>query len=111
MTTIHARHSDPITSHRAVTAIAADQTLATNIMAAAHRLHQGGQDTFDDTDLLVEIEDAIGRRQQRNVIARSRGLMEADGMFVRVGERPNADRPSTLHFRLPSTCIQLEMFA
>lgn len=103
-----ARRGDPPSSHRAVTAIAADQSLAANIAAAAHRINQCGQVAFDDTALLVEIEDALGRRQQRNVIARARGRMEADGMFVRVGERMNAEGLLTVHFRFP--WVQLGLF-
>lgn len=95
-----ARHTDPSSSHRAVTAIVSDQSLAENIRAAAHRLTQL-RPCFDDTDLLMEIEDALGRRQQRNVIARARGRMESDGVFVRVGEMTNSDGLDTVHFRFP----------
>ena len=101
MTAATARRTDPASSHRAVTAIASDYTLAQNIMGAALRLNQCGQQAFDDTDLLCEIEDAIGRRQQRNVIARARGRMESESLFVRVGEQVNREKILTVHFRLP----------
>jgi hypothetical protein len=55
---------------------------------------------FDDTDLHELVEEQTGRRQQRNVIARARGLMENAGMFVRIGERVRDNR-KTMHFRLP----------
>jgi hypothetical protein len=93
----HARRSDPTSSHVAVAAIGADARLADHIRHAAQRLHPS---LFDDTDLLELVEEQSGRRQQRNVIARSRGLMENDGQFVRVGMRNRGTR-TTVHFRLP----------
>jgi len=97
MTTPHARLSDPLSSERAVVAISKDMTLKDHIVAAAKALHPAW---FDDTDLLIVIENVTGRRQQRNVIARSRGLMERDGMFERIGEVQRGDR-KTVHFCLP----------
>lgn len=100
----HARRSDPRSSHVAVAAIAADSKLSDHIEHAARRLHPA---LFDDTDLLELVEEQTGRRQQRNVIARARGLMEYEGAFVRVGERNRGDR-STVHFRLPHPGEQIE---
>lgn len=99
----HARRSDPASSHVAVVAIAADAKLADQIEYAAHRLHPT---PFDDTDLLELIEEQTGRRQQRNVIARARGLMEQEGRVVRLGLRQRADR-RTLHFTLPESQASL----
>ena len=94
MTIPHARLTDPESSERAVVAISRDQSLKDNIVAAAHSLHPVW---FDDTDLLTMIEAATGQRQQRNVIARSRGLMERDGVFERVGLVERSGR-RTMHF-------------
>ena len=92
-----ARTSDPSSSHIANAKIAADATLAQHIEHAARSLLP---QWFDDTDLLVLVERQTGRRQQRNVIARSRGLMERDGKFERVGLVQRSDR-KTIHFCLP----------
>jgi hypothetical protein len=97
MTTPHARLSDPISSEVAVAAIARNTSLKDNIMLAAERLHP---QWFDDTDLLELVEEQTGKRQQRNVIARSRGLMERDGLFVRMGMVHRGSR-NTVHFCLP----------
>lgn len=98
MTTPHARLTDPLSSERAVAAIAANDTLKNHIIAAAERLYPVW---FDDTDLLMLVEEQTGRRQQRNVIARSRGLMERDGMFERMGEIQRTDpNRKTVHFCL-----------
>lgn len=100
-----ARTSDPESSHRANDSIAKDMTLRDHILQAAGRL-MSVQECFDDTDLTEAVEDATLRRQQRNVIARSRGLMERDGLFVRVGIVDRGDR-RTVHF---TTWKQLELF-
>lgn len=94
----HARLTDPLSSERAVAAIAKDSRLKDHILHAAERLYPVW---FDDTDLLELVEEQTGRRQQRNVIARSRGLMERDGVFERMGEiqRLHPNR-RTVHFCL-----------
>jgi hypothetical protein len=97
MTTPHARLSDPISSEIAVGRIAKNTSLKDNIRYAAERLHP---QWFDDTDLLELVEEQTGRRQQRNVIARSRGLMERDGEFIRMGLVARQGR-QTVHFCLP----------
>ena len=98
MTIPHARLSDPISSERAVAAIAANDSLKNHIMYAAKRMYPV---YFDDTDLLELVEEQTERRQQRNVIARSRGLMEREGLFERVGliRRIDPNR-ETIHFCL-----------
>ena len=96
MTIPHARITDPISSERAVAAIAVNDTLKEHILYAAKRLHPV---YFDDTDLLELVEEQTERRQQRNVIARSRGLMERDGIFDRVGMIRRIDpNRETVHF-------------
>lgn len=105
----HARRSDPTSSHEAVTRIAANGSLAAHILRAAQRVHPA---PFDDWDLVELVEEQTGRKQQRNVIARARGLMEREGTFVRLGvkQRPGDDR-KTLHFRLPHAGedVQIDM--
>lgn len=99
--TTQARLSDPPSSHRAVAAIEANFTLQQNILNAATNLSACGLTEFDDTMLLNVVEGALGRRHQRNVIARARGRMEREGKFLRVGERENADGRMTVHYCLP----------
>lgn len=103
----HARRSDPTSSHEAVVAIARNSILADHILHAARRVHPA---PFDDWDLVELVEEQTGRKQQRNVIARARGLMEREGTFVRLGvkQRPGDER-KTLHFRLPHPGEQLEL--
>lgn len=89
----HARMSDPRSSHRAVAAIAKNGTLKQLIWeyATARYWEDWGRTsipgTFNDTQLWEHLEIRTGQRQQRNVIARARGLMEKDGLFLGIGER------------------------
>ena len=92
----HARMSDPVSSDIAVKAIVANTRLADQIMAAARSFNPVA---FDDTDLLFVVEEATGRRQQRNVIARARGRLEQLGELERIGLRDRGDR-FTLHFTI-----------
>ena len=95
----HARRSDPTSSHLTVASIAADRTLAGLIMQVGARLGR-----FDDTDLTAGIETVTGRRHQRNVIARARGLLEPSGQIVRLGPVHRDDRRvPTIHFTIGDT--------
>lgn len=80
----HARRTDPFTSDQALKAIAKDGTLMANIWTVA-RMFRQDQYPFNDTQLTEWVEHLTEHRQQRSVIARSRGLMEQAGMFRRVG--------------------------
>lgn len=101
-----ARQSDPLSSHLANHRIAHNAPLREHILAAARRLDPA---PFDDWDLLELVEASTGQRQQRNVIARTRGLME-DTNFVRVGLLPSRHGSiDTLHFRLPGANEQLTL--
>jgi hypothetical protein len=84
-----ARSHDPLSSHKANLAISKDGTLARMIcdgVIVNHSLspHVG----VTDDVLLGYIETRTAKRQQRNVIARARGLLERNGYFLRVpGDR------------------------
>lgn len=84
-----ARTHDPLSSHMANKAIAENKTLAEWILIAVRDITFciGVQFATDD-DILEYIEKAIGKRQQRNVIARARGLLERDGRLMRVQSHP-----------------------
>jgi len=100
METAHARMGDPRSSEATVRSIAADRSLADLIVSAA-RCECPPE--FDDGDLLEAIERMTGRRHQRNVIARARGLLEPGGNIVRVGPRERDDRKvATVHFTTPN---------
>lgn len=83
---VHARRTDPYTSDQALKAIAKDKSLMSWIWFCA-TLYRDSGEPFNDTQLTEWIERALCRRQQRNVIARSRGLLEDAGMFRQVGVR------------------------
>jgi hypothetical protein len=94
-----ARRSDPVSSHITVQSIIADKSMAAHIIRAVVWLaevselrHYSDGDSIAvgytrpvTDDLVWEVlERESGRRMQRNVIARSRGLLERDGWFERV---------------------------
>lgn len=96
----HARRSDPLSSHLTVQSLGRDTALKARVVIAAMRLDlDAGHDEINDTMLTAAIEQATGRRQQRNVIARTRGLLEQDGWFERIGMWPYDGRP-TVWFKL-----------
>lgn len=80
----HARRTDPVTSDRTVKSIAKDGTLAYYVWTYAF-LKRAQEEPFNDTELTEWIERATCKRQQRNVIARARGLMEDAGLLRQVG--------------------------
>lgn len=84
----NARTTDPISSHLACAAIRKNTTLADRIIQGVVVLSTAASDSgrlpVTDDDLLDYVEDITLKRQQRNVIARARGLLERDGFFVRV---------------------------
>ena len=74
----HARALDPESSHTTVRSIVRDKTLAADILRAVVRIYQdnhGASLTDDDVLWLLQTSNPE-RRFQRNVIARSRGLLE-----------------------------------
>jgi hypothetical protein len=77
----HARRSDPTSSHITVASIAKDGTMRADLLTAARSL----PGPFNDTELWERVELQTQRRWQRNVVARTRDLMERDGIFVRLG--------------------------
>ena len=91
-----ARATDPDASHDTVASIAADVTLKAQILDVAEtRL-----DVFDDRDLTEAIAARYGTAPDRNVVARSRGLLERDGSIRRCGSYARPDRRvATTHFR------------
>ncbi len=84
----NARTTDPISSHLACAAIRKNQTLADyvvqGVVVLSNVAAESGRLPVTDDDLLHYIEALSNKRQQRNVIARTRGLLEKDGFFVRV---------------------------
>lgn len=83
-----ARSSDPLSSHIANNAIRLDRKLSDLILDAVEVLYRQWREPVNDDQILVWIEDVTKRRQQRNVIARARGLLERDGLLVRKETAP-----------------------
>jgi hypothetical protein len=104
MTSPTARITDPASSHLTVASLGKDGTLKRQVLDAAYQATAfrayADPAAFDDDDLLLNIEANTGRRHQRNVIARTRGLLETDGWFERIGLYPRNGHRPTMHFRL-----------
>lgn len=83
-----ARSSDPLSSHIANDAISKDRKLSDLILEAVQNQYWMWRAPVTDDQILVWIEDVTKRRQQRNVIARARGLLEREGLLVRVETVP-----------------------
>lgn len=80
----HGRKTDPYTSDQALKAIARNGSLMSEIWWAANDASKKGW-CFNDTWLTQRLEQYTGRRYQRNIIARARGLMLEAGLFRVVG--------------------------
>jgi hypothetical protein len=105
MTSPTARTGDPTSSHLTVASLGKDRTLKRQIVDAAYTLNNARAwsepiRAWDDDDLVTLLEARHGHRYQRNVIARTRGLLEADGWFERIGLYPRNGHRPTMHFRL-----------
>lgn len=103
----HARRTDPRSSDRTVKSIVKDGSLAALVLDAAASLEAaavqcgaGDDPCFNDTELWLKIEMTTRRRHQRNVIARTRGLLMGEGRIVAVGPRDFEGRELE-HYRLP----------
>jgi hypothetical protein len=85
-----ARTFDPPSSHQAVRRIRTDKGLAKLALQAIEDAYivNGNQPVSDD-DLLERAERISGVRQQRNVLAKVRGVLEENGYVQRV---PSNDR-------------------
>jgi len=80
-----ARTSDPLSSHIANRNIKNNVTLADNILCAVRNIYAQTPSVGVTDDQILEFVEALTqKRQQRNVIARARGLMESDGVLERV---------------------------
>lgn len=109
MMTAHARRSDPVSSDLTLASLGRDDSLKQRIVAAAMRL-EGRSLTADvapwcDNELYREMR-RHGYEGQRSVMARSRGLLEQDGWFERVGlyTDPFTNRPAVF-FRLTRAAV------
>jgi len=89
----HARRSDPISSHLTVGSLGKDTALKHLVLMAAFTLELNGNTLWNDTELTLQIERYTRKRQQRSVIARTRGLMTTDGWFEPQGMFTHNGRP------------------
>lgn len=84
-----ARSTDPQSSHLANEAIVKNRPLAEWILEAVRDItFCVGVTCATDDQILEYIENAQRKRQQRNVIARARGILERDGKLMRVQSEP-----------------------
>lgn len=85
-----ARTHDPSSSHKAVRRVRTDKGLAKlTYESILDAFKVNGGNPVSDDDLLARAERISGKRQQRNVLARVRGLLEENGYVRRV---PSTDR-------------------
>lgn len=104
-TTTHARRSDPLSSELTLRSLGRDTTAKARVIQAAARIELqtrqggGGHRPWTDTELLEEIEHMTNKRWQRNVVARTRGLLVNDGWIEQAGMFTFRGKPH-LHFRL-----------
>lgn len=94
----HARRSDPLSSDITVKSIARDGGLRALILRAGRDLEASGHQCWNDTELTERIEEITNVRQQRNVVARARGLMEKEDLILRLGAYLFRGRPGVVHF-------------
>lgn len=101
----HARRSDPISSHLTLQSLGKDESLKQRVLAAAFSLEaRSGGRPWNDTQLTEEVERATRKRQQRNVIARTRDLMTDAGWFEPVG-LDRYDGRELMHYQLTPAAI------
>lgn len=85
-----ARTFDPSSSHQAVRRIRTDKGLAKLALQSIRDAYVvNGNKPVSDDDLLERAERISGKRQQRNVLAKVRGVLEENGYVQRV---PSNDR-------------------
>lgn len=100
---VSARATDPTSSHVTVRSLAKDGSSYRMILMAVCRIHVDDASPLPvmrrvTDDLVVAyLERITGRRFQRNVTARSRGLLEPD-YIQRVGVMPDSTGRSVLHY-------------
>lgn len=100
---VSARATDPTSSHVTVRSLAKDGSSYRMILTAVCQLHLGSTFGMTPTKLVTDdrvvqaLETVMDRRFQRNVVARSRGLLEPD-YIQRVGVMPDSNGRSILHY-------------
>jgi hypothetical protein len=96
--------TDPPSSDRTVKSIVVDGFYAQLIMDYAEEQtasSPSGRAWFNDTEIWLALEARLGRRLQRNVIARARGRMVELALLVPVGAH-DYDGTSLEHYALPA---------
>lgn len=81
---VHARISDPVTSEQMQVSLGKDTGYRMLVLRATRELCDYDDGHVATDDLVLDlIEFWTKRRHQRNVIARTRGLLERDGLIRR----------------------------
>lgn len=88
MQTPHARFTDPAQCDEVVKSLVEDGSYKALVIAAvlANHVHGGWTGVTDDM-IWDWIEQATRRRHQRNVIARTRGILEHEEVLIRQPDR------------------------
>lgn len=84
----NARTSDPDGSHITNARLRADRGMAKLVIQAVTYLYGREEIPVSDDEIWFFLEEKTGRRLQRNNLARTRGLLERDGWFIRVEDKP-----------------------
>lgn len=86
---VTARTHDPVSSHINVRRIQTNKGLAKLVLTSIQAAYTIKNEPVNDDDLLAQAELLSATRQQRNVLAKVRGVLEANGYIQRV---PSNDR-------------------
>jgi hypothetical protein len=106
-TTAHARISDPVSSELTLASLGRDGSLRQLVIQAvwAWTCHDNTMSITDD-DVLQWVEAHTGRRFQRNVLARTRGLLEEEGWLFRLPNVIGRTGRPTIAFGPTASTIQ-----
>jgi hypothetical protein len=83
LVTGYARVTDPVSSQLTVASLGRDTGYRMLVIDAVHRFTCAHSCSVTDDDVVTHLEQHTRRRHQRNVIARTRGLLEQEGWLER----------------------------
>jgi hypothetical protein len=96
----HARVTDPISSELTVASLGRDVNYRKLVVKATSTMQTMHANYVCDDDVLACIEHITMRRHQRNVIARTRGLLEREGWIERGPMITRPDGRAVISYRL-----------
>jgi hypothetical protein len=99
----HARVTDPISSELTVASLGRDTSYRRLVLEAV--FNNLDNERVTDDDVLDYIERTTERRHQRNVIARTRGLLEREGWLERGPMVTRADGRTVISYDFTSQAL------